>query len=779
MKRQQNSTFKDLYQPDMPSDLEGMLSQLRDIALTTEKRTGLPAPKVDPTVIRDLHRKAYSQGGNIGMDYSKGLCHRQTYCAEMFSSKAPLLKLKKMMIRDMRMEIMHKGKFLLLRLIEPCFKMSGVMTVVEDQEGSVCIMSIYNFVTRDSDNLDEVLPVGTILAVKEPYYKFSNTNSCVIRCDSPSDIVILQRLGPNTGVDESSLLMAEHLNLKEITWKNTASIDESVLAVSVANSTLSPLEYYKQKKFWDAIEASSRSIIQNRKLKKESEIPQADLIVRANSYLQVGLYEKCLSDVFQIIGKRFNDYTALYIAGQALYALRRFEEAHLIFNGLMQLFPGDEGLELFQKEMWLRSSTKRLEELREGKFDLNAMMAETRMTKTPRLDCADYFGPVKLVRNPKNGDYRLVATQVVEPGTLLLASKAFEIVYSPELKDAGSAFNLINFKTNICSDPGRSQLALKCALKLMANPSLALNLYDLKTIERNHDVRLYADDVNQREPVADMSHIHRIVGANSFNPESLDDTNLGTRRSQPTQDCGIWIPVSHIKHACESTAFFTFIGDFMFIRSKYRLEIGEEISIPYVEAVASLEERTEELSSRGVYCKCPLCELERSESKGQANRRNQLISEFKKKFALGERGDFAMVNRLIDQIKETYIKNNRHGGIQQALYLPYTALGAVYLSMDDRLNAARSFEKALRSLGFTDAHEEYILKSGAAGTSFPRPFLLSLAPMTAIHIYHYYWNADEYDQAEKWFRIARGLDKILHGGDEAVFKRLYHSFIVV
>jgi tetratricopeptide (TPR) repeat protein len=760
------------------AEFEMILQKMKSIAVTAEKRTGQAAPKSDPEQIRLLHRQAYAQATSE-KDSEAKFCHRQTYCAEMFTSKQPLARLKRITIKAMRMELMHKDKYLLVRVLERCFKMSGIMTVVDDPEGSVSIMSLYNYLVSDRVNLDEILPVGTILAIKEPYYKYSNTNSCVIRCDSPSDIVILQRYGANTGVDEEALRAGEAL-LQGIVWKNPLVISQEALSntVRLTKDAVKPLDYFKRKHYWDAIESCSRALTSQ----GNGEPEECSLFVRANAYYQVGLYERCLGDLFVILKKRPTDYGAIYLGGQAFYALRRFEEAHVLFEALLRLYPGDAGIDLFQKEMWHKSAGKRIGEARDGRYDLNAMMAEARMTKSPRLDCADYSAPVKLVKDG-DGDLRVVVKAGVEPGTLLMAVKAFEIVYAGELKDAASGFSLINFKTNICSDPPRSQLATKIALKLLANPSTALHLYQLKTAEGKPAASpsVYADDLSQREPVADMSQLHRIVALNAFSPESLDDTNLGLRRAEADADTGLWLLPSHIRHACESSAVYTFVGDMLLVRAKYRLNAGDEVTIPCIEAVASLEERAEELGNRGILCRCWLCEVERAEPKAQLSRRNALVAEFRTRFKLGQPGDLEMVTRLVEQIRETYRRSPQRaaGGLQQALYLPYTALGAVYLQRDDRIRAAQMFEAALRALGFTDAHEEYLLKGGAPGTSFPQPILLTLAPMTAIHIYHYYWNADEYDQAERWFRIARGLDRILHGGDEAVFKRRYHSFIVV
>lgn len=220
----------------------------------------------------------------------------------------------------------------------------------------------------------------------------------------------------------------------------------------------------------------------------------------------------------------------------------------------------------------------------------------------------------------------------------------------------------------------------------------------------------------------------------------------------------------------------TYIGDFVFIRAAHALKPGEEVTIPWTEPIASLADRTADLAARGTSCYCGLCEAERAEPPAVARRREALLDEFANKFKLGQADDLEVISRIIAGLVETY--RGHTSPIRQMLYLPYTALGAVYLSREERVKAAEAFEMALGSLGFTKAHEEYLLTPNASGTrSFPSQLLLFFAPMTAIHIYNYYWHADEYDKAERWFRIARGLDRLLHGGDEVLFRRLYHSFL--
>lgn len=718
-----------------------------------------------------MHRQAYRRTKS-DLAFLNGVACRQTYCGDIYCSKKSILALKRTTIKDLRLEIMHKDKYLLVRVAEPCFKMSGIMALVEDPEGSVCLMSIYNYVMSESTDVEKLLPVGTIMAIKEPYYKFSNTDTCVVRCDSPSDMVLLARPGRNNGLGEQNLIFADML-LKDISWKGKLKM--------ALPRQLAPLDPFKDpavspSAYWDFIEMCTNAL-------RAPDIPD-DVALRIRLYRALALdgvdhFEDALRDAMVLLDAEPTMAHGMKIAAKCLYDLRRYEQARSVATRFCMMYPNDVGISMTHKDCMLKQGAFRMLEIREGKYDLVTMMLMAESSAAPRLKHADYIGPVKFVRM-EDGSVKVVLTEDVLPGVLLMATKAFQIVYASELSDAASGFMHVNFKTNVVSVPTRSQLTTKIARAILMNPSTAYQLYDLPTKDPKtcEDLRLYADEPQQLEPITDIALIQRIVARNSLHPELLDDNRLGaTRDEKMDNDAGLWILPSHIAHSCDPSAATVFIGDFMFVRAKYVMKAGDEITLPYAESVHFLEDRRRALDARGIVCQCALCTLERAEPVHLAERRARLLEEFRTKFRLRETNDLEVVTHIIDGMTETYRKANRTTGIRQGLYLPYTALGAVYLARDERKRAAEAFEQALASLGFTKAHEEYVLNPDAPDAVFPRGLLIPVVPMTAVHIYHYYWNAGEKVLAEKWLRIAKGLNRILHGADEDVFRKLYHSFL--
>ena len=85
-----------------------------------------------------------------------------------------------------------------------------MISVVEDEFGNVDKIGIYN--QSDSSRLFK-LPQGSVLDVKEPYYKYSGEDDYMICVDHPSDIMLL---------DPDDPLIPEVFKSKEAPLEKTA-----------------------------------------------------------------------------------------------------------------------------------------------------------------------------------------------------------------------------------------------------------------------------------------------------------------------------------------------------------------------------------------------------------------------------------------------------------------------------------------------------------------------------------------------------------------------------
>jgi len=101
----------------------------------------------------------------------------------------PLAQLTPTAIRHLRLETHHRGTYLMLRVITPPNRMAAIIVIAEDDQNDVSILQLYQQDREDVREATDVVDVGTILLVKEPYYKVTAMGDYSLRVDHVSDIV--------------------------------------------------------------------------------------------------------------------------------------------------------------------------------------------------------------------------------------------------------------------------------------------------------------------------------------------------------------------------------------------------------------------------------------------------------------------------------------------------------------------------------------------------------------------------------------------------------------
>lgn len=94
-----------------------------------------------------------------------------------------------MPLTDLLVETHHEGKVLILRTITPPYQGAGTVVIVEDEYGNADKLGIYN---QSDRSILSIIPEGSVVAVKEPYYKYNGENDSMICVDHPSDIIYLR-----------------------------------------------------------------------------------------------------------------------------------------------------------------------------------------------------------------------------------------------------------------------------------------------------------------------------------------------------------------------------------------------------------------------------------------------------------------------------------------------------------------------------------------------------------------------------------------------------------
>ena len=161
---------------------------------------------------------------------------RQSWVAALYApSVEPLKTLKKLHIKDLRLETHHRGNYIILRVATPPNTMTAVMVIAEDEHGNGIMHMVYQQEDAEYWLAGDIVQVGGVCIVKEPYFKTMSNGDYGVRVDHVTDIVWLAkddemvpfRWGPrNTRFEETAMelkvtgnaaLKARDLN-KAVEW---------------------------------------------------------------------------------------------------------------------------------------------------------------------------------------------------------------------------------------------------------------------------------------------------------------------------------------------------------------------------------------------------------------------------------------------------------------------------------------------------------------------------------------------------------------------------------
>lgn len=89
-------------------------------------------------------------------------------------SVAPSRKLKKMYLKDMKLQNHHRGSFLLLRVATPAVEMTAVMAILEDELGDGVMLQLFQQEYQCDRVIEDTVKLDSVCVIKEPYFKVMN-----------------------------------------------------------------------------------------------------------------------------------------------------------------------------------------------------------------------------------------------------------------------------------------------------------------------------------------------------------------------------------------------------------------------------------------------------------------------------------------------------------------------------------------------------------------------------------------------------------------------------
>ncbi|CAB4381417.1 unnamed protein product [Rhizophagus irregularis] len=593
----------------------------------------------------------------------------------------------RMSIESLEIDKVHTGKFLLCQVINRCVKMNPLFTLIEDPEGNVDRIALYNWVEQSAipvkdrkkvlsiHEASKFLPIGTKLAIKNPYYQLIPSFDVIISPDGPS---LNTHFDPVIRSDNpNEVIVIDHDNelLNNIKWFNNLKMKEKKINVMVADDKQilsaddfrqSGNKYFISNDFAAAVDEYTSGI----KLEPHNVTLLAN---RAEAYLRLNQFGKTLNDVEIALKHEPGHLKAAFRKGKALCGLKRYQEAIIILKDLVSrlLVGNDDSTASIKQstEILLKHANIWDSESRYGKYDYTKIVDEfcekIKINQDsgdwicgtgPRLDHADFLSDDIEIRPVKKRGRGFVAKRDIPEGTLLMVSKAFEVVYGNE---ASLSYVSMDFASKTINTVTHSELAKRIAQKLLVDPDLCQEVYKLYA---GPEVENLGGDLLCS---VDVRRIEKIIKYNYFELVEHWDIWHTEENKRLTKDlgAGLWILPSYINHSCvDINVDRLVIGDMMFIRTCRPILSGKELILNYCSPVNSYEVRSYALRLHGIKsCSCRLCNLDRSESEKVKLRRANILETYEKSLEPRMQLSFISANysppikeltKLIDELKE-------------------------------------------------------------------------------------------------------------------------------
>lgn len=108
----------------------------------------------------------------------------------------PLAELQSVRVQDLQLETHHRGTYLMVRAVTPPNRMTGILVLVEDEFGHVVVLQIYQQDDEEIRPANEIVDVGTVMLLKEPFLKVMASGEYGLRVDHLCDIITIDEHDP-------------------------------------------------------------------------------------------------------------------------------------------------------------------------------------------------------------------------------------------------------------------------------------------------------------------------------------------------------------------------------------------------------------------------------------------------------------------------------------------------------------------------------------------------------------------------------------------------------
>ncbi|WFD46539.1 hypothetical protein GLX27_001176 [Malassezia furfur] len=567
---------------------------------------------------REAEREAGTQGDSV---YTP----RQILDTEhTFHSTRPVSALTHLEFDELVAPKRFEGRYVVVRVASPLSLYVSCSFVGEFASGAAIPISIAYFTPNlklHGDELDAMLPEGTLLLIREPYVSThylgvggpitGGKGVTGIRVDTPSDVMVLDADDPLVmGLSWPTPLTPAAPAL----WRQEGPLARAMqrqLAQPDAPPALVVPDVSRE-----AVRATIRRFLaQDRPGAAWREWLAAERI-----------------GVWSASGTTGADDALLH--ADVLLALRSYADAEAVLNAV----PLEERDDAWTQRM--ADATAALDFGLHGPTGatLERMFAATLDDTTPRFSYAEFHGPIEVANIPGAGR-GLVLTRDVEPGELLLCCRALGSSYSADAACDGVPLLRVNIDNGVTSTTTQVLAATRCIHAVLDRPEWATAFFGLTAgpdvpyspfVSEPYPLRTrpLAGDAaiasGSQAPDVSAAYVNGVLRFNAFGPAATPAAASGndpmSRSTMPHLLPAI------LNHACLPNVSSVFFGDMVTTRALHPLPRGTQIMHQYVQGELPYDTRQSLLAKHGFRCTCELCVLDERDGPEALRKRQELLA---------------------------------------------------------------------------------------------------------------------------------------------------------
>ncbi|OAA50848.1 TPR domain protein [Beauveria brongniartii RCEF 3172] len=550
-------------------------------------------------------------------------------------------------IKQMRLGEHHRGSRVIVRALTSPIRLNAIMLVVEDLEGTAVNLQLHHHPSADDVPSEEVINIGNVLIIKEPFFKCTTDNSYSLRVDHLSDVVWLEPF--DSRVPDA--------------WR-TAVPEMISETVRVQGN-----EAVRRKCWAKALRLYSDAA----RYAVTPEEAQLAFVNRSFVNLKLNRPEQALLDATRMNEQISPTEKAVFREIRALYELAYFDRCLERLRYFTEHYPKNDDAKVEMNRV-----KARLREKNDGAYSFASMYKQARQSPA-LIDCATFSEPVEIRESPGRGR-GLFTVNAVKAGDLLLCEKAF--VYKQCDVNSRRQSVLMDLGQKRGFAGGQAEILTQAVQNLYHNPEysrpfLQLHRGDYKAVRRQR-----ADG----NPIADSFLAARIMSLNVFGSPrtTLEVVIEALKKEKSVRDndedgfdtSGIWIKASYVNHSCVGNCHRSFIGDMLILRAAADMEPGTELVFSYrqTKELETYHDVQRSLNNWSFTCDCALCRAKHATPAAQLSRRKLLFKRLQDIVDTQQDIPLAKGVRLLNQIKDTYTASN-------SAELPRPDLSRLYLSM--------------------------------------------------------------------------------------------------